>query len=99
MSLFANGDILIRFPEEKLFIFASEGTGDNLLREDIEDGYVDYVNWTSYRLDLDAGEPLFSEKDGGMMMSKKYICDMSDLEILDSLRHEAGIGSGKYEIM
>lgn len=67
-------DIYVYVPEEKEIIYISEGTGDNLLREDIAEGYVDYINYTIY--DLDNG---IEESDGGMIMlkelfQKKYSC-------------------------
>ena len=37
------GEILI-WSNETEFIKINEGTGDNLLREDQEEGYVDYIN-------------------------------------------------------
>jgi len=45
-------------------IHVEKGTGDNLLREDIEAGYVDYLNWTKFQ--FENGE--FVEKDGGMIL-------------------------------
>lgn len=89
-NILTDGDALLYFPEDKIFVFASEGTGDNLLSEDIDNGYVDYIDWTSYSLLL-VGEPVFSEEDGGMVMSKKYVSDMTDEEIIKALRYEAGI--------
>ena len=44
-------------------IIANEGTGDNLLQEDIDAGYVDYVYYTTYSV-TDTVE----EEDGGMML-------------------------------
>ncbi len=67
-------DIYVYIPDKKKIIYISEGTGDNLLREDIAEGYVDYINYTIY--DLDNG---IEESDGGMIMLKelfqrKYLC-------------------------
>lgn len=67
-------DIYVYIPEEKKIIYISEGTGDNLLPEDIAEGYVDYINYTIY--DLDNG---IEESDSGMIMLKelfqgKYSC-------------------------
>ena len=56
-------------PKYKTTIIAEEGTGDNLLREDYEQGYVDYINITV--LDRD-GE----EIDGGMLLLKDYFDDL-----------------------
>ncbi len=76
-------DIYVYIPDKKKIIYISEGTGDNLLREDIAEGYVDYINYTIYDLDngkgyvdyinytiydLDNG---IEESDGGMIMLKE----------------------------
>lgn len=54
-----------------LIICANEGTGDNLLPEDVEEGYVDYVNYTTYEIDDDG----ITEADGGMVLLKEYVRD------------------------
>lgn len=49
------------------FIRIEEGTGDNLLKEDVADGYVDYINldfWEYHEGNLE-------ERDSGMVMLKK----------------------------
>ena len=56
------------------YILVTEGTGDNLLREDIADGYVDYVNYDIGCFEEDS----FVSDDGGMVLSKKMICEMPD---------------------
>ena len=55
--------IYIYVPETKQIIKISEGTGDNLLDEDIEAGYVDYIYYDTYVL-----EGGIRELDGGMVM-------------------------------
>lgn len=50
--------------EDKI-LEAEQGTGDNLLEEDIEAGYVDYVYYTIYDIS-DLSE--VTEDDGGMML-------------------------------
>lgn len=55
--------IYIYVPEAKQIIKISEGTGDNLLDEDIEAGYVDYIYYEQYVMD-----PEMRETDGGMVM-------------------------------
>lgn len=67
----------------------SEGTGDNLLREDIADGYVDYVNWDSYIVFL-ADDPEFIEEDGGMVLSRKSVREMTIDEIIEAVKAETG---------
>ena len=61
---------------EKVFLKIQPGTGDNLLREDIRAGYVDYYLWSTFRLEcididgeldmdcLDSGMFLFTESPG-----------------------------------
>ena len=67
-------DVFIFVPEKRQIIHISEGSGDNLLQEDIENGYVDYIYYSQYG--LDTGMP---EAGGGMvlleeMLGDKYRC-------------------------
>lgn len=66
--------IFIYVPEFKQIIRISEGTGDNLLDEDIEAGYVDYIYYDQHALGID-----FPEVDGGQVMltepfQQKFSC-------------------------
>lgn len=54
------GDVFIFVPEKKQVIHISEGSGDNFLQEDIENGYVDYIYYDQYGLGADV-----TEMDGG----------------------------------
>ncbi len=66
-------DIYIYVPESNdkgYIIYISEGTGDNLLDEDIEEGYVDYINYQIYMFDNG-----IEEDDGGMIMLKELFRD------------------------
>lgn len=47
------GDLFIFVPEMKQVIRISEGTGDNLLWEDKEKGYVDYIYYDQHGLSID----------------------------------------------
>jgi len=61
--------------KEKLLLKVQEGTGDNLSREDIENGFVDYVLWSTFRpqcLDLDQELPM-EAIDGGMVMFEELL--------------------------
>lgn len=58
--------IHIYVPEAKQIVRISEGTGDNLLDEDIEVGYVDYIYYEQYELGPD-----IREVDGGQIMLTK----------------------------
>ena len=57
-----------------------EGTGDNLLKEDIEKGYVDYINYNYYDSlsNLQEDEPY----DGGFYYLTKLYQNMSLEEVL-----------------
>ena len=48
-----DGDLFIFVPEMKQVIRISEGTGDNLLWEDREKGYVDYIYYDQHELSID----------------------------------------------
>lgn len=63
--------IYVSVPNENGYIiYISEGTGDNLLSEDIEEGYVDYINYEIYMLDNG-----ICENDGGMIMLTELFRD------------------------
>lgn len=66
-------EALIYVPEHKTLITAVEGTGDNLLQEDIDDGYVDYAMSTIYNRE---GEDI-SVLDSGQIMFDKLVRDMT----------------------
>ena len=71
-------------------LVVEEGTGDNLWDEDIENGYVDYINWTMYAIKMDCDLPVFTEWDGGMVLTQKYVQDMTIEEIWDRVHDEVG---------
>ena len=60
---------------KKLLLKVQEGIGDNLLHEDIQRGYVDYVLWSTFRPDyLDTDEELpLSYVEGGMALYKQEL--------------------------
>ena len=60
-------EIMVYVPKTNLFIKACEGTGDNLLSEDIEAGYVDYVYIEVYAWNGNE----FIEIDGAQKMLTK----------------------------
>ena len=55
--------IYVYVPSAKQLVKISEGSGDNLLDEDIEAGYVDYIYYEQY-----VTSPEMTEVDGGMVM-------------------------------
>ena len=66
--------ILAWFKSKKTFLKVQSGTGDNLLKEDIREGYVDYCLWSTFRpesIDTD-GELDMICLDSGMFLFKGY---------------------------
>lgn len=63
-------NIIIYVPKWGTFLRVSEGTGDNLTSEDIEEGYKDYYMWCEYRM-TDDGDLL--EEDGGMGLCEELL--------------------------
>lgn len=80
--------------DESIFFLVSEGTGDNLLDEDIEEGCVDYWNVEGINQD---GE----EVGGGFLMLKKTIYEENPTisEILDYLKENASVLDGSEEFL
>lgn len=68
-------------PEKKEFLFICEGTGDNLLPEDIQNGYVDYIELYTYSFTGDTDAPL-QDEDGGEMMLKSFYQDFENEKCL-----------------
>lgn len=66
-------------------LLVEEGTGDNLLHEDREEGYVDYLNW--YEGVLFDGD-FVQTGDGGMFLYKEMISSKPK-GLLDCLRDVA----------
>lgn len=88
-----NGETLAMLITDEIattIFIIEEGTGDNLLDEDIDSGYIDYVNWTSYDLKIDDTLPIFVEADGGMVLTKEYVCDMTVNDICKAVCGECG---------
>lgn len=55
--------VFVYVPEYQQIVRISEGTGDNLLDEDMDAGYVDYIYYEQHDLGID-----FPEVDGGQIM-------------------------------
>lgn len=56
-------EVFLYVPSANKIIRIEEGTGDNLLKEDLDGGYVDYICYEQYLL-----ESGIEESDGGMVM-------------------------------
>lgn len=66
-------DVLVFIPSKKVLFKVQPGTGDNLLAEDMEEGFTDYFLWSSFKPDymgLD-GELELECLDSGMLMVKE----------------------------
>lgn len=63
-------DVYIFVPEVRQIIRIAEGTGDNLLAEDIEEGYKDYLYYEQYRLEQD-----MPDEDGGQILLEELVRD------------------------
>ena len=66
--------------EEGRYYHICEGTGDNLLQEDIEEGYIDYIYYEIFDNLNNVKEGV--EDDGGMVLLKTYYQDMTLDEII-----------------
>jgi len=69
-------DMVIIDTKQRCMVVVSEGTGDNLLDEDIEQGYKDYAMLSLYTIDGDE----LALVDSGQMMTDKLIADMTEQE-------------------
>lgn len=68
-----SGAILAWIKSKKAFLKIQAGTGDNLLKEDIREGYVDYCLWSTFRpecIDIDS-ELEMECLDSGMVMFRE----------------------------
>ena len=64
-------DLFLYIPEAHQIIRIAEGTGDNLLEEDMDAGYVDYIYYDQYMLDID-----MPATDGGQVLLKGMFRDL-----------------------
>ena len=71
------------------FVVIIEGTGDSLLQEDIDAGYVDYVNYEIYATLEQARENEDAwSLDGGMVYLTKLVQEQELEDILIEIFHE-----------
>lgn len=73
------------------FVVIIEGTGDSLLQEDIDAGYVDYVNYEIYATLEQARENEDAwSLDGGMVYLTKLAQEQELEDILIEMESEVG---------
>lgn len=89
-------EFLVYDVERERYVKICEGTGDNLLSEDIEEGYVDYIYYSEYDNISDYAED--NESDGGMVLLKQLYADMRIEDIIKQMQ-EFGELSKEYEVL
>ena len=62
-----------------------EGDGSNLWKEDMDEGYVDYLMWDTYGFNCG-----IVDLDSGMLMTKKYVAEMTVDEAIDLMMEDVG---------
>ncbi|MBQ6328570.1 MAG: hypothetical protein IJI35_06105 [Kiritimatiellae bacterium] len=73
--------VLAWVKSQKTFLKIQQGIGDNLLSEDKNNGFTDYVLWSTFRpecIDVD-GELNLECVDAGMFMSRSDITPVGSL--------------------
>ncbi len=76
-------DFLVYVPTGNKVFHIMEGTGDNLLEEDIAEGFVDYINYDMYELTMFDGFPVLQEVDGGMCLLEKMYMEFDIKELAE----------------
>ena len=87
--------MLIWINDADVLVTAVEGTGDNLLDEDIKEGYRDYIMTNVYARD---GHEIV-ENDGGQLMLEKMYADMEEDEIIKRVLDFWGYNEFEYVIL
>lgn len=80
--------LIITKDTEKLITIV-DGTGDNLSKEDTDDGFVDYVMTSIYHLD---GDDIVLE-DSGQMLSQTLIKDLEEDELVNRVLDYWGLAN------
>ena len=87
-------DVVIIDIKQRCMVVATEGTGDNLLLEDDEQGYKDYAMLSLYSIDGDE----LALVDSGQMMTEKLIADMTEEEYIERLEDYWGLNKDSIVI-
>ena len=88
-------DIFVYVPAFRQIVRIAEGTGDNLLYEDRDEGYVDYIYYEQHELDTD-----MPNVDGGQIMLKELLRDkFNDIRECIPMVLEMAYGSADLEHM
>lgn len=76
--------------ENENLLVIEEGTGDNLLKEDINEGYKDYVNYGTHTLTLQSEgceevSAEFNYVDGGMVLFRALVKELNIGQIVNAV--------------
>lgn len=87
-------NFLLWKPNSNLFIRITEGSGCNLTAKDIDDGFVDYVDYDIY--EYDGSE--FSIYDGGIyLLRQPYQSYVDESELVEYLKKQDCIPNESYQ--
>ena len=92
-------EVSLYIPDRNEVLHITCGTGDQLLKEDIADGYVDYVDFARYAYDNFSSDDLPEDNiDGGIVLYRRYIDNV--IECIPDVLWEAYDDKNiKYEVM
>lgn len=77
-------------------VYVQEGSGDQLLPEDMDEGYVDYIDYEVYNYKNDT---VLSEYDGGLVLLRKPYRRFSEEEIIKMILEELEMDPEKTHII
>jgi len=81
-----DSSLSLRGVENQILVYLYDGTGDNLMQEDRDAGFVGYLNYEIYDYNTSTGE--CKEFDGGMVLTTKSPYDMTEAECITALNDE-----------
>lgn len=80
----------------RYFIAIQEGSGDNLLQSDYDDGCIDYSDYTCYKDDADG---TLNTEDGGCIMHTEYCKDISVEDIISCVLDDLSIEQNNVTVI
>lgn len=90
-------DFWVRDKNTDLIFHICEGTGDNLLPEDTEAGYIDYIYYNTYETLEDAYNEI--NEGGGMVLLDVWYKDLTLGEIIEKTFNMEDLECNDYEII
>ena len=91
--------VLAWVKSKKEFLKVQKGTGDNISHEDVANGYVDYVLWSTFKPDCIDIDQLLEMKcvDSGMVMGKEPMS--AEMMIGDCYRQAYGCEPSEGDVV